>query len=79
MFDDIGSSSWWNSTGLASTYGGTNTTYGTVRSANLGSDSGGSATPENGEWVKIKLQRAIVLSNIVMVGTSDTSALPKSF
>jgi hypothetical protein len=79
MFDDIGSSSWWASTGQANTYGGGSGAYGTVRSANLGSDSGGSATPENGEWVKIKLQHAIVLSHIVMVGTTDTSALPKSF
>jgi hypothetical protein len=69
----------WVSTGLTNTYGGVNNTYGTVRSANLGSDSGGTAT-ENGEWLKIQLPHKIVLSHIQMVGNSaDTSDHPKSF
>ncbi|MDB4346014.1 discoidin domain-containing protein [bacterium] len=69
----------WVSTGLTNTYGGVNNTYGTVRSANLGSDSGGTAT-ENGEWLKVQLPHKIVLSHIQMVGNSaDTSDHPKSF
>jgi hypothetical protein len=69
----------WSSTGLTNLYGGVNNTYGTVRSANLGSDSGGTAT-ENGEWLKIQLPHKIVLSHIQMVGNSnDTSDHPKSF
>jgi hypothetical protein len=70
----------WVSTGLTNTYGGANNTYGTVRSANLGSDSGGTAT-ENGEWLKVQLPHKIVLSHIQMVGNSvaDTSDHPKSF
>jgi len=69
----------WLSTGLAATYGGAGSTYGTVRSANLGSDSGGTATPENGEWLKIQMPYAITVSHIRMKGTSDTGAHPKSF
>jgi hypothetical protein len=74
----------WNSTGLANTYGGGSGAYGTVRTANLGLDSGGASTPqggtrENGEWLKIQLPHKIVLSHIQLVGHSDTSAQPKSF
>jgi hypothetical protein len=71
----------WVSIGLTNLYGGgTDNTYGTVRSANLGSDSGGTATPENGEWLKIELPHKIVLSHIQMVGNSaDTTDHPKSF
>jgi hypothetical protein len=69
----------WLSTSLANTYGGGSGAYGTVRTANLGSDSGGSATPENGEWLKIQMPHAIIVSHIRMKGTSDTTAHPKSF
>ena len=69
----------WLSTGLANTYGGAGSTYGTVRSANLGSDSGGTATPENGEWLKIQMPHALIVSHIRMKGTGDTTAHPKTF
>jgi hypothetical protein len=75
----------WISTGLANTYGGGSGAYGTVRTANLGLDSGGASTPqggtrENGEWLKVQLPHKIVLSHIQMVGNSaDTSDHPKSF
>ena len=69
----------WLSTGLANTYGGAGSTYGTVRSANLGSDSGGTATPENGEWLKIQMPHALIVSHIRMKGTVDTTAHPKTF
>jgi hypothetical protein len=66
----------WFSRGLTNLYGGTDNTYGSVANANLGTDSGGSAT-HGGEWLKLKLPRTLVLNRIVMY-TSGSEA-PEDF
>ena len=75
VFDGDTASSWF-SRGLSSLYGGTDNAYGSVANANLGTDSGGSAT-HRGEWLKLKLPRKLVLNRIVMY-TSGSEA-PEDF
>jgi hypothetical protein len=66
----------WFSRGLTGLYGGTDNAYGSAATANLGTDSGGSAT-HGGEWLKLKLPRKLVLNRIVMY--SSGSEAPEDF
>jgi len=75
VFDETESSVWF-SRGLTNLYGGTDNAYGSVATANLGTDSGGSAT-HGGEWLKLELPRKIVLNSIVM--NSSGSEAPEDF
>ena len=75
----------WTTDSLTNLYGGVDGLYGTVRTSNLGVDSGGASTPQggtrqNGEWIKIQMPNKIIVSHISISRVSDdTTASPEDF
>jgi hypothetical protein len=75
----------WHSHIATNLYGGGDGAYGSVRTSNLGLDSGGTATPqggtrENGEWIKLHLPHKITLSFIKLLSSNnDNTAKPEDF
>ena len=80
-----GGSVTWTTASITNLYGGGSGLYGTVRTSNLGLDTGGTATPqggtrENGEWITLQIPNKITLSSITISRVdSDTTAGPKDF
>ena len=80
-----GGSVTWTTASITNLYGNGSGLYGTVRTSNLGLDTGGTATPqggtrENGEWITLQIPNKITLSSITISRVdSDTTAGPKDF
>ena len=80
-----GGSVTWTTTSITNLYGGGSGLYGTVRTSNLGLDTGGTATPqggtrENGEWITLQVPNKITLSYISISRVNDdTTAGAKDF
>ena len=80
-----GGSVTWTTASITNLYGNGSGLYGTVRTSNLGLDTGGTATPqggtrENGEWITLQIPNKITLSSITISRVdSDPTAGPKDF